>query len=389
MDTLLYVKLSAVMALEYAVWGAWMPVLAARLLGPLKFSGKQTGWIYATLPLACIVSPLISGQLADRWLNAEWILAGAHLIGAALLLVAAVQTRFAALFVIMLLYSVFYAATLPLVNAVLFASVTDTAWQGRVFMWAPIAWAIAGYFLTGWRWMFKTAEKGRDCLFLAAALSVIMAACCLGLPATPPAGAGEAPIFKAMTMLQDTNFLVFMIVSLVAGGLMQFYFLGSARFMMDTGIPGKNVPAAMAIAQVVQAAATYYLLNKFIGSFGFKWTLTIGAVSWFLLYLVYVISKPRALIVLSQSLHGLAYVLFIIAGQIFANVASPPEIRSSVQALVFAATMGMGLFLGTQFAGVVMDIFRKAERFNWRAIFTVPAVIMLASIVVLVVLFKG
>ena len=389
MSTLLYIKLSAVMALEYAVWGAWMPVLAARLLGPLKFSGKQTGWIYATLPLACIVSPLISGQLADRWLNAEWILAGAHLIGAALLLMAAVQTRFAALFVIMFLYSVFYAATLPLVNAALFANVTDAAWQGRVFMWAPIAWAIAGYFLTGWRWTFKTAEKGRDCLFLAAALSVIMAACCLGLPATPPAGAGETPIFKAMTMLQNTNFLVFMVVSLVAGGLMQFYFLGSARFMMDTGIPGKNVPAAMAIAQVVQAAATYYLLNKFIGSFGFKWTLTIGAASWFLLYIVYVISKPRALIVLSQSLHGVAYVLFIIASQIFANVASPPEIRSSVQALVFAATMGVGLFLGTQFAGIVMDIFKQGNKFNWRAIFAVPAVIMLASIIALVVLFKG
>ncbi|HEY5504373.1 MAG TPA: MFS transporter, partial [Sedimentisphaerales bacterium] len=139
----------------------------------------------------------------------------------------------------------------------------------------------------------------------------------------------------------------------------------------------------------VQAVATYYLLNKFIGSFGFKWTLTIGAASWFLLYLVYVISKPRALIVLSQSLHGLAYVLFIIAGQIFANVASPPEIRSSVQALVFAATTGVGLFLGTQFAGIVMDVFKQEDKFNWRAIFTVPAVIMLASIVALVVLFKG
>ena len=389
MNTLLYIKLSAVMALEYAVWGAWMPVLAARLLGPLKFSGKQTGWIYATLALACIISPLISGQLADKYLNAEWILVGAHLIGAVLLLIAAVQTRFAALFIIMFVYSLFYAATLPLVNAVLFANVTDAAWQGKVFMWAPIAWAIAGYFLTGWRWTFKTAEKGRDCLFLAAALSVIMAVSCLSLPSTPPAGAGGTPILKAMTMLQNTNFLVFLIVSLVAGGLMQFYFLGSARFMMDTGILGKNVPAAMAIAQVVQAAATYYLLNKFIGSFGFKWTLTIGAASWFLLYLVYIISKPRALVVISQSLHGLAYVLFIIAGQIFANIASPPEIRSSVQALVFAATTGLGLFLGTQFAGIVMDIFRKEDRFNWRAIFAVPAVIMLASIIALVAFFKG
>ncbi|MGB7581789.1 MAG: MFS transporter [Sedimentisphaerales bacterium] len=389
MSTLLYIKLSAVMALEYAIWGAWMPVLAARLLGPLRFSGKQTGWIYATLPLACIISPLISGQIADKWLNAEWILAGAHLIGAVLLLIAAVQTRFAVLFVVMFLYSVFYAATLPLVNAVLFANVTDAAWQGKVFMWAPIAWAIAGYFLTGWRWTFKTAEKGRDCLFLAAALSIIMAAGCLALPSTPPAGAGGTPVLKAMTMLQNTNFLVFMIVSLVAGGLMQFYFLGSARFMMDTGITGRNVPAAMAIAQVVQAVATYYLLNKFIGLFGFKWTLTIGAAAWFLLYLVYVISKPRALIVISQSLHGLAYVLFIIAGQIFANIASPPEIRSSVQALVFAATTGVGLFLGTQFAGVVMDIFRKEDRFNWRAIFSVPAVIMFASIIALVAFFKG
>ncbi len=377
------------MALEYAVWGAWMPVLAARLLGPLRFSGKQTGWIYATLPLACIISPLISGQIADKWLNAEWIIAGAHLIGAVLLLIAAVQTRFMALFVVMFLYSVFYAATLPLVNAVLFANVTDSGWQGKVFMWAPIAWAIAGYFLTGWRWTFKTAEKGRDCLFLAAALSIIMAASCLALPSTPPAGVGGTPILKAMSMLQNTNFLVFLIVSLIAGGLMQFYFLGSARFMMDTGVTGRNVPAAMAIAQVVQAAATYYLLNKFIGSFGFKWTLTIGAASWFLLYLVYIISKPRALIVISQSLHGLAYVLFIIAGQIFANIASPPEIRSSVQALVFAATTGVGLFLGTQFAGIVMDIFRKEDRFNWRAIFSVPAVIMFASIIALVVLFKG
>jgi MFS family permease len=389
MNTVLYIRLSAVMALEYAVWGAWMPVLAARLLGPLRFSGKQTGWIYATLPLACIIAPLISGQLADKYFNAEWILVGAHLIGAVLLLLAAMQTRFVALFVTMFLYSMCYAATLPLVNVVLFANVADAAWQGKVFMWAPIAWAIAGYFLTGWRWTFKTAEKGRDCLFLAAALSVIMAGSCMILPSTPPAGAGEAPILKAMTMLKDTNFLVFLIVSLAAGGLMQFYFLGSARFMMDSGISGKNVPAAMAIAQIVQAIATYYLLNKFITSFGYKWTLTIGAASWFLLYIVYVISKPRALIVISQSLHGFAYVLFIIAGQIFSNVVYGPEIRSSVQALVFAATTGVGLFLGTQFAGSVMDIFRKEERFNWRGIFAVPALIMLVSIIALFVLFKG
>ena len=389
MNTSLYIKLSAVMGLEYAVWGAWMPVLAARLLGQLKFSGKQTGWIYATLPLACIISPLIAGQLADKWLNAEWILAAAHLAGAVLLCLAAVQTRFAPLFIVMFLYSVFYAATLPLVNAVLFANVAEVGSPGRVFMWAPIAWAAAGYFLTGWRWVFKTAEKGRDCLFLAAALSLIMAASSLLLPATPPGGAGEAPIFKAMAMLRETDFLVFMVASLVVTGLMQFYFLASARFMTDIGIPAQNVPASMALAQAVQAVATFYLLDRLISDLGFKWTLVIGAGCWLLLYIVYVLSKSRLLVIAAQSLHGLAYVLFIIAGQMFANIASPPEILSSVQALLFAATTGVGLFFGTQFAGVVMDACKREDKFNWRAIFLVPAAIMLISIVVIVALFKG
>ena len=389
MTTSLYIKLSLVMGLEYAVWGAWMPVLAARLLGPLKFTGKQTGWIYATLPLACIVSPLIAGQLADKWLNAEWILVAAHLAGTVLLLVAATQTKFTPLFIAMFLYSLLYAATLPIVNAVLFANVSDVASQGKVFIWAPIAWALVGYLLTGWRWVFKTAEKGRDCLFFAAVLSLVMAASCLILPATPPEGKGAVPIVKAMTMLQNANFLVFIIVSLVVAGLMYFYFLGSAQFMMDMGIQGKNVPALMAIAQAVQALATFFLLSRFIGTLGFKWTLIIGAASWFLLYLIYAISKPRELIVLSQALHGLAYVLFIIAGQIFANIAAPAEIRSSVQALVFAATTGIGMFFGTQFAGTIMDVFKKDGKFQWRPIFAVPGLITLVSIIALVVLFKG
>ena len=85
----LYLSLSLVMFLEYAIWGAWLPVLAVRLLGPLKMTGKQTGLIYATLPIACIISPLFAGQMEDKWFNAEWILALAHLIGAVLLFLAA------------------------------------------------------------------------------------------------------------------------------------------------------------------------------------------------------------------------------------------------------------------------------------------------------------
>ncbi|MBN1420677.1 MAG: MFS transporter, partial [Planctomycetes bacterium] len=145
------VALSIVMFLEYAVWGAWAPLLAARLLGPLKMTGKQTGWVYSTLPIACIISPLIAGQLADQWLNTEWILAACHLVGAFLLFAAVKQKTFRGTFAVMLGYSFCYAATLPLVNAALFAHITDPGEQSWVFIWAPVAWALVGYAITGFR----------------------------------------------------------------------------------------------------------------------------------------------------------------------------------------------------------------------------------------------
>jgi MFS family permease len=145
----------------------------------------------------------------------------------------------------------------------------------------------------------------------------------------------------------------------------------------------------MAIAQAVQAAATFFLMARFLDKLGTKWTLIIGATFWLLLYIVYVKEKPRWLIVACQSFHGMAYVLFVIVGQIFANSQASEEIRSSVQAMLFAATTGVGLFFGTQFAGMIMDLFRREEKFQWRRIFMVPAAIALACILVFVFFFKG
>jgi MFS family permease len=175
-------------------------------------------------------------------------------------------------------------------------------------------------------------------------------------------------------------------------GLMQFYFLGTAQFMQDMGIPAKNVPGSMAIAQGVQAIATILLMALFLNSLGAKWTLVIGATFWLLLYIVYINEKPRWLIICCQSFHGLAYVLFVIVGQIFADMFADSidksEIKASVQSLLFAATTGVGLFLGTQFAGFIMDKFRKEEKFQWRQIFMVPGAIALVSILVLIIFFR-
>jgi MFS family permease len=73
----------------------------------------------------------------------------------------------------------------------------------------------------------------------------------------------------------------------------------------------------------------------------------------------------------------------------FANTLAPEEIRSSMQALIFAATSGVGLFLGTQFAGIVMDKHRIDGKFQWRQIFSVPCGIIAACVLALLVLFRG
>jgi nucleoside transporter len=393
MEFRLYFALSFAMFMEFAIWGAWAPVLAARLLGPLKMTGKQTGWIYATLPLACIVSPFIAGQLADKYVNTETILAVAHIIGGVLIFLAAKQTKFKNLFGLMLAFSLCYAGTLPLVSGMMFSQLAQNKLDAsvhspKIFLWAPVAWALVGYFLTGWRRKFKTGEQGRDCLYLAAILAVIMGIGCLFMPDTPPAKVGT-PIADALAMLRQPNFLLFIIISMVVAGLMQFYFLGTAQFMQDMGIPAKNVPASMAIAQAVQAVATFFALGYLTTKIGFKWTLVVGAGFWLVMYVVYVRGKPRWLVVISQSLHGLAYVFFIIAGQMLANELGPEGSVSSTQALIMAAQTGLGLFLGTHFAGIVMDRFRKQEKFQWSKIFMVPGAVALACILIFAIFFNS
>ena len=288
----LYLRLSALMFMEFAIWGAWMPVLAVRLLGPLKMTGKQTGWIYATFPLASIFAPLVSGYLADKWFHAEHILLAAHALGAVLLFLAAKQTRFRGMFLTMFLYSICYTATIPLVVKMLFSQLPAEA--TGVFFWAPVSWALVGYFLTGMRQLRKIGGDGPDCLYLAALLSLLMVlVCLLQHPAEPKAEATTNPLTAALGMLSNSNYLVFMLVQLFVSGMQQFYFLGTGQFMQDRGIKGKNISAAMGIAQAVQAAATILLLGWLIKNWGYQGTFVVGSLCWSVLFLTYVVTKGK------------------------------------------------------------------------------------------------
>ena len=390
----MYLRLSAVVFLQFAIWGAWSPVLAARLFGPLKFTGKQVGWTYGTMYLGCIVAPLIGGLITDRWVATQWFLAAAHLAGGILLLLAATKTTFRSLFVVMCGYALAFAPTLPLLNSLVFRHLEEAnATFFAVSVWGVIAWVLAGWGLTAWR-KAKGAGDGTDCLKLAGGLSLVLAVYCLFLPNTPPPETPGAvlPFIQAFGLLKDANFLIFILVAFVVATQLQFYFLGTAPFLGELGVESKNMPAVMSIAQAAQVAATVFVAfyeKEVLGTLGFRWTLAMGLAMWGVLYAVYAAGKPKGLVLAAQSLHGMAYAFFIGIGFIYVNQAATKDFSASAQALLTVGMFGFGFFLGTQLTGAVMDRLKTEGKFRWRSIYLVPCVLTLACCVALAALFRG
>ena len=74
-------RLGTMMFLQYALWGAWLPVTARYLSasvsdGGLGFTGSQIGMILGLAgSIGAIAAPFIAGQIADRYFSTEKILA--------------------------------------------------------------------------------------------------------------------------------------------------------------------------------------------------------------------------------------------------------------------------------------------------------------------------
>jgi len=386
----MYLRLSVMTFLQFAIWGAWSPVLAARLFGPLKLSGKQVGWIYGTMYLGCIVSPLACGVLTDRWVATQWFLAAAHAVGGLLLLVAARKTTFRGLFVVMLLYALTFAPTITLVTALTFRHLAAVgAPFFAVSLWGGVAWVLVGWALTAWRRRKGTGD-GSDCLVLAGVLAFAMAAYSLCLPHTPPHA--QNPLTDALSLLRDPNFVLFLAVSFVAASQLQFYFLGTASYLGDLGVESKNVPAVMSIAQAAQLLTTLLVAIfevAVLGTLGFKWAIALGAVAWLAMYGVFALTRPRWLIISAQALHGIAYQFFIGVAFIYLAQLAPSDVLGSANGLYSMVLYGFGLFAGTQFTGVVMDRQKVEGKFRWRAIFLVPCVLLLACAIALGAFFRA
>src|SRR5438876_1169380 len=72
-------KLSAMMFLQFFVWGAWYTSIAVYMTN--HGMEKLTHWPYTVNPIAAIVAPFFLGLVADRYFATEKVLGVLHLLG--------------------------------------------------------------------------------------------------------------------------------------------------------------------------------------------------------------------------------------------------------------------------------------------------------------------
>lgn len=390
MNSATRIKLSAMMFLEFFIWGAWCVTLATYLTVTLKFTGGQVGNAFLTMAIASVISPIFVGMVADKFFPAQYLKGVLHLGGAALMFWASTVQTPGLFFWVLLGYTLCYMPTLSLANAIAFNQMKDTEKEFPLIR----AIGVLGWIVVGLLIGYLRIEQTNIPLRIAAGASLLMGLYCFALPHTPPKGAGKkvtlGDIFgiEAWSLLKDRYFLVFVVASLLVSVTTSFYINWSNPFFNAEGLP---YPAAMMTGGQISEAVLTALLGFFFASIGVKWMLVAGMLSWSLRYFI-LMGDPGpgfSLWILAIIIHGICYGFFFTAGQVYVGKVAPKAIQASAQGFIALITFGLGQGVGSILSGKIQERFTDvAGTTDWSQFWLVPAVIALVVGVLFALLFK-
>ena len=418
-------KLFVMMALEFFIWGAWLPLIFG-YLPSLGFTPGEQAWILNAFPLAAIVGMFFSNQFCDRNFAAEKFLAFSHLLGGLAMIGLMFTKTFWPFFGLMLLHCLLYVPTISITNSIAFANLKDAPKEfGRVRMGGTIGWILAAwpftFILVDWdkvhaanthgfvEWLGAVLGSGLTGEKLKAATawtfavagiaSLALAAFSFVLPPTPPKKSGAGATEKlawleALKLLKHPFILVLWLVTLVDSFVHNCYFnwtgsfLGAAVKDGGVGIPGNWIMPVMSVGQIAEIL-TMFILGATLARLGWRTTMIVGILGHAARFAVYAFFPQHPwLIIAVQILHGICYAFFFATVYIFADAYFPKDARASAQGLFNVMILGAGALLANSICPYLgQKIFTHDGLTNFHGLFLVPMVCGLVAAVALALFF--
>ena len=116
----------------------------------IKATGSQIATAYLSQSIGAVIAPFIVGLIADRFFNAERILAVLHFGGAIMLWLCAMAPDYNAFLPYIMIYMILYMPTLALVNSICLRQMTNPNAQFPIIrVLGSIGWIVAGLII-GW-----------------------------------------------------------------------------------------------------------------------------------------------------------------------------------------------------------------------------------------------
>ncbi len=375
----IYARLSAMMFLQFFVWGAWFVTLGT-YLGSIGFTGADIGFAYLTNNIGAIVAPLFVGIVADRFFSSEKIMGAMHVAGAFVLYSVSDLSAQSAIILGLILYNITYMPTLALVNAIAFNAMEAPDRQfPKVRVWGTLGWITAGLVISfGLSGYVDDVEGTSVPMKLAAVFSLILGLYSFTLPNTPPQNAGGAVSVRdmlgldALALLKDRAFAMFALCSLLISIPLAFYYAFTNLFLNELGMPA--VAATMSLGQASEVLFMLIMPFLFV-RLGVKWMLLFGMLAWVLRYALFAMGDWGAMSWMLYAgivLHGICYDFFFVTGQIYVDRKADKKVRASAQGFIALLTYGFGLAIGSILAGVLVDHFTVDGVKDWSSIWWVP-----------------
>jgi len=386
-------RLSAMMFLQFFIWGAWY-VTMGTYLGTIGFSGTDIAGAYSTTAWAAIVSPFFIGMIADRFFSSQNVLGVMHILGGATLYYASTVTQPNAFFWVLILHTLCFMPTLALTNAIAFRQMDNPERQFPLIrVLGTIGWIVAGLIIG-----FMEVEKTAIPMRIAAGCSILMGLYSFTLPKTPPQGAGKKVTvsdvlgLESLKLMKSASFTIFVIASLLICIPLTFYYNFTNPFLNEIGM--KNAAAKMTMGQMSEIFFMV-VMPLFFVRLGVKWMLVVGMLAWALRYTLFAygdVSSGVWMLYLGILLHGICYDFFFVTGQIYVDKKAPSDLRASAQGFITLVTLGLGMLIGAWVSGPVVDKYKIVSgdvvTHNWQTIWLIPAAMAGVVLVLFAALFR-